>query len=134
MSKENVELVLASNDAYNAGEIDRMLQFYAVDIEAIPDRSVFLEVEPLRGRAALRDWVEEIGKAWDSVRWEIREARAVGRDRVLVRGDWGGRGHGSGMEIASNFSGIFTVGDRQIKRVVYFADHAQALAYLGREH
>jgi len=131
MSQKNVELFLASNDAYNAGEIDRMLQFYATDVEAIPDRSAFLEVEQLHGREAFADWVAEIGKAWDSVRWEIREARAVGRDRVLVRGDWGGKGHGSGLEIASNFSGIFTVAAGQITKVEYFQDHARALAAAG---
>jgi ketosteroid isomerase-like protein len=128
-----VEVVLASLDAYNAGEIDRMLQFYATDLEAIPDKSAFLEVEQLHGREALGDWVAEIGKAWDSVRWEIREARAVERDRVLVRGDWGGKGHGSGLEIASNFSAIFTVRDGQIAKVEYFQDHAEALKAVGLE-
>jgi ketosteroid isomerase-like protein len=120
-------------DAYNAGDIDRMLQFYATDLEAIPDKSAFLEVEQLHGREAFGDWVAEIGKAWDNVRWEIREARTAGRDRVLVRGDWGGKGHGSGLEIASNFSGIFTVANGQITKVVYFANHAQALKAVGLE-
>ena len=134
MSQDNVEIVLAANDAYNAGDFDTMLKFYAVDIEAIPDSSAFLEVEQLHGVEAFRDWVSEIGKAWDSVRWEIREARAVGTDRVLVRGDWGGKGHGSGLEIASNFSGIFTVRDRQIKRLEFFQDHAKALEAVELAH
>jgi hypothetical protein len=34
MSQENINLVLASNDAYNAGDIDTMLRFDAVDILA----------------------------------------------------------------------------------------------------
>src|SRR2546421_12931501 len=111
MSQANVELVLASNDAYNAGDIDTMLKFYAIDIEAIPDSSAFLEVEQLHGLDAFRVWLDEIGKAWDSVRWEVQEARAVGADRVLLRGDWGGIGHGSGLKIASSFSGVSTVRD-----------------------
>ena len=131
MSQENVNLVLASNDAYNAGDIEALLRFCAADIEVIPDRSAFLEVAQLHGLEAFRDWLDEIGKAWDSVRWEIREARAVGTDRVLLRGDWGGEGHGSGLEIASNFSGIYTVRDRQIKRLEFFQDHAKALEAAG---
>jgi ketosteroid isomerase-like protein len=130
-SEENVELVLAANDAYNAGEIDAMLRLYATDVEAIPDRSAFIEVEQLHGRQAFAEWVAEIGKAWDEVRWEIREAQAVGGDQVLVRGDWGGKGHGSGLEIASNFSAIFTVANGQITKVEYFADHGRALAAAG---
>jgi ketosteroid isomerase-like protein len=127
MSRENVGLVLASLDAYNAGDIDGMLRFYSFDVVAIPDRSVFPEAAPLHGRDAFRDWAIEIGRAWDSVRWEIEEARAIGTDRVLLRGDWGGIGHGSGLNIASSFSGVLTVRDGQINRVEYFQDHAEAL-------
>jgi len=87
-----LDTVLASIHAYNAGEIDRMLRFYAVDCEVIPD-SGFVEIEPLHGRQSIRDWVIAIGSAWgDSVRYEIADARAIGADRVLVRGDWGGTG------------------------------------------
>jgi hypothetical protein len=52
-------------------------------------------------------------------------------DRVLVRGDWGGTGQGSGVAISSNFSGVFTVRDRQIKRVEFFRDHAEPLKAAG---
>jgi ketosteroid isomerase-like protein len=133
MSQENVEVFLMANDAYNAGDIDTMLNFYAADIEAIPDSSVFPEAEQLHGLGAFRAWLHEIAKAWDSVRWEIKEARAAGPDRVLVRGDWGGTGHGSGVSIASNFSGVFTVRDGRITRVEFFRDHDEALAAAGLE-
>jgi hypothetical protein len=63
MSQENINLVLASNDAYNAGDIDTMLRFYAIDIEAIPDTSVFLEVAEIHGLDAFRAWLDDIGKA-----------------------------------------------------------------------
>ena len=131
MSQENVELVNAANEAYNAGDIDRALTFYTADIEAVPDRSAFPEAEPLHGSDAFRAWIAEIGTAWDDVRWEIREARAIGSDRVLVRGDWGGTGHGSRLDIASGFSGVFTVRDGQIARVEYFQDHGAALKAVG---
>jgi ketosteroid isomerase-like protein len=38
-----VKLIVASNDAYNAGDLDTVFEFYAADIEAFPDASVFLE-------------------------------------------------------------------------------------------
>ena len=34
MSDENVELVLAAVDAYNAGDMDALLELWAPDIEA----------------------------------------------------------------------------------------------------
>src|SRR4051794_1709841 len=133
MSQENVEIVRAALDAYNAGDIDTMLRFYAVDIEVIPDSSAFVEAEPLQGLEAFRDWLDEIAKAWISVRWEIQEARAVGTDRVLLRGDWGGTGPGSGIEILSSFTGIYTVRDGQIDRLEFFADRDKALKVVGLE-
>ncbi len=36
MSQENVDVVQAAIDAYNAGDIDTMLRSYAVDSEIIP--------------------------------------------------------------------------------------------------
>jgi ketosteroid isomerase-like protein len=132
MSQENVETVLAAIDAYNAADIDAMMRLYAIDSEVIPDGE-FLEIERLHGRQSLRDWVIEIGRAWDSVRWQIKDVRAVGADRVLVGGDWGGTGHASGLEVASNFSGIFTVRDGQVTKVEYFQDHTEALKAVGLE-
>jgi hypothetical protein len=133
VSQQNVKVVVASIDAYNVGEIDRMLRFYAVDREVIPDSS-FLEIERLHGRQSIRERVLEIGSAWrDSARYEIAEARGIGADRVLVRGDWGGTGHGSGLDIASNFSGVFTLRDGQTQRIEYLQDHATALKAAGLE-
>ena len=130
MAEANVEVVQAAIDAYNAGDIDTMLRLYAVDSEVIPD-SEMLESERLLGRESLRHWISELGGAWSRVRWEIEEVRAVGADRVLVRGAWGGTGQGSGLDIASNFSGIFTVRHGDITKVEYFQDHAQALKAVG---
>ena len=132
MSQANVEVVQAAIDAYNAGDIDTMLRLYAVDSEVIPD-SEMLESERLLGRESLRHWINELGGAWSRVRWEIEEVRAVGADRVLVRGAWGGTGQGSGLDIASNFSGIFTVRHGDITKVEYFQDHAQAVKAVGLE-
>ncbi len=127
-----MEVVQAAIDAYNAGDIDTMLRLYAVDSQVIPDGGM-PESERLHGRESIRDWINELGGAWSRVRWETEEVRAVGAERVLVRGAWGGTGQGSGLDIASNFSGIFTVRYGDITKVEYFQDHAQALKAAGVE-
>jgi ketosteroid isomerase-like protein len=132
VSETNVEVVQAAIDAYNAGDIDTMLRLYAVDSQVIPDGGM-PESERLHGRESIRDWINELGGAWSRVRWETEEVRAVGAERVLVRGAWGGTGQGSGLDIASNFSGIFTVRYGDITKVEYFQDHAQALKAAGVE-
>jgi hypothetical protein len=52
-------------------------------------------------------------------------------DRVVVRGDWGGRGLVSGLETHTSLSSIWTVRNREIVKIEYFFDHTEALAAAG---
>ena|SRR6266550_516700 len=132
MSQENVEMVRASTDAYIAGDIDAMMEFYALSVEAFPDAS-FLESEPLYGHEQFRRWVEGIRAPWVIARWVVHETRAIGPDRVLERGDFGGVGIGSSIETLASYTLIYTIRDGQISRVDYFSDHAEALKAVGLE-
>jgi len=127
VSQENVKLIVAANHAYNAGDLDTVLEFYAPDIEAFPDASVFPEAGPLHGHDEFRAWIEEIDSAWIGVRWDTTEVVALGSNRVLHRGDWGGEGAASGIVTRSSITGLFTVRDGRISRVEYFFDHDKAL-------
>jgi hypothetical protein len=60
-----------------------------------------------------------------------KEKIDVGGDRVLVRGEWGGEGASSGIEMYSSLTGIFTMCDGKISRVEYLFDHALALKAVG---
>jgi ketosteroid isomerase-like protein len=131
VADENVAVVLASYETYNAGDLDALMGFYASDVDALPDSAVFPESAPLHGLIEFRAWLEEIGSAWVSPRYLTREVFAVGRDRVLLRGDWGGAGATSGIETYSSITGILTVREGKIARVEYFFDHGKALKALG---
>ena len=133
MSDENVQLVLAAVDAYNAGDLDALMELCAPDIEVFPDASVFPEADPLRGRDEYRRWLEEANSAWISARNDTIEAFALGADRVLHRGQWGGEGAASGLYTTASITDIWTIRDGQIARVEYFFDHDQALKAVGLE-
>jgi ketosteroid isomerase-like protein len=131
VAADNVALVVSANDAYNAGDIDAAVQFYAPDVEVIPDASVFPEAGVLHGRAELRAWIAGINSAWRAARWETSEVFAVGAERVLHRGEWGGEGAASGIETYSNITGLFTIRDGEISRAQYYFDHDTALHAAG---
>ena len=133
MSQENVDLVLAGHDAYSAGDLDALVDLWAPDIEAFPDASVFLESSPLHGRDQFRRWLEEINTAWIGARNETVEAYAVGADRGLHRGQWGGEGATSGLHTTASITDIWTIRDGQITRVEYYFDHDRALKAVGLE-
>ncbi|TMK99255.1 MAG: nuclear transport factor 2 family protein [Actinobacteria bacterium] len=125
-----MEIVQAATDAYIAGDIDGMMEFYALSIEAFPDAS-FLESEPLYGHEQFRRWVEGIRAPWAVPRWVVHETRAIEPDRVLQRGDFGGMGRGSSIETLASYTLIFTIRNSQIARVDYFSEHTEALKAVG---
>ena len=133
MPKANVSLVRASVAAYNAGDLDAALQFYAPDVEAFPDVSVFPDAVPLHGLGEYARWLEEIASAWTAVCWELEELFAVGEDRVVARALWGGEGVASGVRTTSSLTGVYTFREGRITRVEFYFDHEQALKAVGLE-
>ena len=130
MSQENVELVIAAGDAYNAGDMDATMSCYAPDVEVYPDVG-FPEARPLVGREEFMSWLEAADTAWVDPKWVASEVIAVDDGRVVYRGAWGGEGHASGVETASSLTGIFTIRDGQISRVEFHFDHDEALKAVG---
>jgi ketosteroid isomerase-like protein len=130
MSQDNVEVVRAYAEAYNAGSdafADFLVDFVAEDVEIVPDASRFPEANPFRGREEFRRYIAGIDQDWEGGgRSEIKEIFPVG-DRVVVRVDWGGRGRASGIDLRSSLTGIYTFRDGQIATIEFFFDHAQAL-------
>jgi ketosteroid isomerase-like protein len=131
MSDENVELAMAASDAYNSGDIEAVMSFYAPDVEVLPDASVFPEAHRLHGREDYKRWLEEIGTAWVKNQAVVREVIALEDGRVLHRYEWGGEGVASGIEIASTLTAIFSIRDGLISRVEWFFDHDKALEAAG---
>jgi ketosteroid isomerase-like protein len=124
---------MAAYDAYNSGDLDAAMRFFAPDVEALPDAAVFPEAGALHGPDDLKRWFEEIGSAWVTVQNEVREVLAVEDGRVLVRVDWGGEGVASGIKTTSSVTGIWTISDGLISRVEWFFDHDMALKAVGLE-
>src|SRR5512133_576450 len=135
MSQDNVEVVRAYAEAYNAGRdafVDFLVDFMAEDVEIVPDASRFPEAKPFRGREEYRRYIADIDQDWEGGgRSEIKEIFPVGDDRVVVRVDWGGRGRASGIDLRSSLSSITTVRDGQITQFEFFFDHARALEAAG---
>ncbi len=134
MSQENVELVRSALEAYIAGERDVSADFYAEDIEVCPDASRFPQAEPFRGRENYKRFLADIDQGWEggSSLSEIKELFPVG-DRVVARGEWGGTGEASGIDMRSSLTSISTVRDGRIIKIEFFFDHAEALEAAGLE-
>ena len=134
MSQENVEIVLASIAAYNAEDLDAQMATYSPDAVIVIDATMASVGMPasFHGREALRTFLGGETAEWRG-RYQASEVRAVGANRVLCRGDWGGRGAASGIEAYQSTSLLFTLRDHLISRVEFFRDPDMAVKAAERQ-
>jgi ketosteroid isomerase-like protein len=131
MTQQNIDVVLASIDAYNAEDFDAQMETYASDAVVVPV-SDFPRTTPIVGREALREWVEHEASDWHA-RYQPSEVCPLGADCVLCRGEWGGIGVTSGIEAYQSMSVLFALRDGVISRAEFYRDHAEALKAAGLE-
>jgi ketosteroid isomerase-like protein len=128
MSQENVEIVRASQQAWNTGDMDALRQFYDPDAIMRPPEG-WPESEPLVGRDAVIRQFEQLRSTWDSdtLEW-IGDPIDVG-DRVVVRTSWDAVGQGPCINL--ELTQVLTVRKGTIVYLEYFWDHAEALEAVG---
>ncbi len=57
MSEANIANALRAIEAYNVGGFDATMEFFASDVEVVPDAAAFLESVPLHGQSGSgRGW------------------------------------------------------------------------------
>jgi ketosteroid isomerase-like protein len=112
MSQENVEVVKAFFDAYNARNSE------AVDRLLHPEA----EITTLSTRAGMPDhwrkgttqqYFEQLDQAWTNLRAEVQDYRELG-ERVVALGVLRGAGMASHVEVARDFATVFVIRDSQI--------------------
>ena len=129
MSQENVEIVRASFEAWNGGNMDAVRESYDPDAILRPPEG-WPEPGPYFGTEAVMRQFEQLRETWDTDASEpISDFIDVG-DRVAVRLIWrtvGGRGPEANLELTA----VFTVRKGKIILLEYFWDHAEALEAVG---
>jgi ketosteroid isomerase-like protein len=128
MSQENVEIVRASFEIWNAADMDAFRELYDPDI-AMRSAEGWPEPGPYFGREAVMREFDQLRETWDADALEpISDFLPVG-DRVAVRFVW--RGAGYGPEANLELTGLYTVRKGRILSLDFFWDHAEALEALG---
>jgi uncharacterized protein len=127
MSQENVEIVKAVFDAWNAGDLDRLLDQWDPNI-VHKSAEGWPEPGPFVGREAVMGWFEQLRETWDADALEPIDFTAVA-DHVVVRLRW--RAVVQGAEPSMEFTGVYTVRRGKVVFVELFWDHAEALEAVG---
>ena len=128
MSQENVEIVRAFFEAWNAGDMDALREMQDPDVIQRPPKG-WPEPGPFVGREASMRQFEQLRDTWDSDTARPISAFIDIADHVLVRYLWHGLGEGpeSNIELTS----LSSVRKGKIFYLEYFWDHAEALEAVG---
>jgi ketosteroid isomerase-like protein len=128
MSQENVEIVRATFDAWNAGRMDVVREFYDPDI-VVRTGENWLEPGPFVGREAVMRQFNQLRETFESDSLELVSDFVDIGDRVAVRWEW--RPSGRGPQISPAWTTVYTVRNGKILDIHYFEDHAEALGAIG---
>jgi ketosteroid isomerase-like protein len=130
MSEENVVLVRHALDAYNSGDVDAFVDLFTDDGEVETDPR-FPEGGTFSGRESIRRFIAGLHQGWEGgSAVTVKEMRPAG-DSVLAFWEWHATGERSGIEVSSDWFGLFRVRDDRIARLRFFHDRDEALEAAG---
>ena len=128
MSRENVEIVRWQNEAFNAGDIARILELSDPDIEWW-DRADDPGAHVHRGHDGVRKALAELADLAE-LRVEVKEIIDVG-EYVLVPVRLTGHGHASGASFEEHEVHVFRLRDRKIVELREYREKGEALEAVG---
>jgi ketosteroid isomerase-like protein len=130
MSPENVEIVRAVIEHWNAGDRTVPRELLAPDFELeTPFSSV--SGTPYRGYAGIEEWLRDLDEQFSEWQNRIDDIHEVG-DNVVATGSVHIRGRISGFEIDQPASWVGHVGsDHRLTRARIYLDPAEALKAVG---
>ncbi|HEX8856819.1 MAG TPA: nuclear transport factor 2 family protein [Thermoleophilaceae bacterium] len=116
-------------EAFNAQDLDAMLELYAPDAEVVPVRGA-LEGIVYRGHEGVRELERESAATWSERRLEDDSVEVRG-DKALMLGRLSMRGRASGALTEQRAAFALHVRDGRIARLATHFDEAAARRELG---
>ena len=131
MSKENVETVRRSLDAWNRGDVDAWLEAAHPDIEWVSEVAMRLEgaATVFRGMAGMRDYWDDWHSVWN-VTIDVSEIRDLG-DTVVALAQVRTRGEASGIDIERPVAYVFEFEGALARKARAYLDPQEALEAVG---
>jgi ketosteroid isomerase-like protein len=117
MSEQNLEIGMRANAAFNSGDLDAALEFFAADAE-LQDRANAPDQAPVvKGIDAIREAWTLWTAAFDELRADIDDWTDAG-DFIVGKVHWQGRGKASGVSIDVRQFDLVEFRDGKIVRMI----------------
>ncbi len=129
MSQDNVKIVRAGFEAWNAGDMETVREAFDPDV-IMRTPEGWPEPGPYVGRDAVMRQLLQNRATWDSDTLEPTSDFLDAGDRVAVRAIW--RGAGRGPDSSMEFTHVHMLRKSKTVFLEFFWDHAEALETLGQ--
>ncbi|HWX97884.1 MAG TPA: nuclear transport factor 2 family protein [Solirubrobacteraceae bacterium] len=130
MSQENVAALNGGFEAFNSGDIGRILEFIHVDFEAVVPPAFSAEPDTYRGHDGVRRYFSSFLDAMDEVHFHA-ERFWHGGEMVVVAVRVTAKGKRTGIVVEQRFTQVWTIRDGKAMSVRAYASPAEALAAAG---
>jgi ketosteroid isomerase-like protein len=129
MSREDVEIVRRSFDAWNEGDVQAIRGFYTED--AVIRTPITEFGRTFEGDDPIGRWIAEMRETWAAVHWDV-ERIFDGGDGVVVSFYRSiSTGRKSGIEVVRDLTGVHRIRDGLIAVDEVFLDRDEALKAAG---
>jgi ketosteroid isomerase-like protein len=129
MSREDIELLWAAMERWNAGEEPDFKTIHP-EVELKTALSA-VRGESYRGHEGVRQWRRDIYEQFEEWRVEIDDIREVDKGRYLGLGRVHLRGKGSGVEFDQPLGWVFEMRDGMLCHMRVYVDQDEALEAVG---
>ena len=131
MSQENVEIVRDAAAAFNRGDVDTWLEYFADDIDYRAVEGALDDRGPMYGKAAVLAYLQDWLDMFDDFKVEPLELIDAGGDEVVAVLRNSGRAKLSGVETDLTYAALYTIRDGKIARGREYWTKEQALEAAG---
>jgi ketosteroid isomerase-like protein len=131
MTEANLDLLRRGFELFARGEIDKLLELFAEDVDWAPAIAPILGIESLMGKDEIRRFfLRDLYEGFDAFRAEPLSFEDFG-DQVLVMTRYVGRGERSGLVMDQTFASVYTVRDGKLAAFRDYETRAEAFAAMG---
>ena len=130
MSQHDVEVVREALEAFNSGDIARIVALTHADFDAVIPPELSAEPDTYRGHDGIRRYLESFTEAMEEIRFEAERISDLGSS-VLVMLLLTARGRQTSIPVEQRSAGVWSVRDGKVVTIRAFASSADALAAVG---
>ena len=130
MSQQNVEALRDVFDAFNSGDLDRIVAFTHPDFEGVVPPELSAEPDIYRGHDGIRRYFQSFEEAMAEIRFHEDRLWDVG-DSVVVAVRLTAEGRQTAIPVEQQFALAWTFRDGRAVRVQAYATLSQALESVG---